>query len=344
MASLSPGAPHLDGVTEHVLVVEQPRPRVGLSTAIAGAVAEAAATGRELVLITPPWTRLTFALELALSGAGTRWVVRTGDQFHDGFTGLGVRWERTRFVDDEPDVTGIPESRRTVAAVLSEDVPPAWWHLPPIDLAGTTPGTLRVTATTLHPATDALELGAGFGALAEGLTGPPRGWGVAEPVTQPWSPRELTRHLRGRMPRASVTVLGGSVSDPILGLLAVQRVDTGVREELTVAVGARRAPPEGFLELLVRQVAATGVRVMAVFWQPGPGGVYRGGGGLPAAVPLGVYLTDPDGLAAGGSLALGAGIVPMPAGHGQGGWLPFGGPDPFGQLAEVLLVGGRGSG
>lgn len=228
MASLSPGAPHLDGVTEHVLVVEQGRPRVGLSTAIAGAVAEAAATGRELVLITPPWTRLTFALELALSGAGTRWVVRTGDQFHDGFTGLGVRWERTRFVDDEPDVTGIPESRRTVAAVLSEDVPPAWWHLPPIDLAGTTPGTLRVTATTLHPATDALELGASFGALAEGLTGPPRGWGVAEPVTQSWSPRELTRHLRGRMPRASVTVLGGSVSDPILGLLAVHRVDTGV--------------------------------------------------------------------------------------------------------------------
>jgi len=70
----------------------------------------------------------------------------------------------------------------------------------------------------------------------------------------------------------------------------------------------------------------------------------RGGGGLPAAVPLGVYLTDPDGLAAVGSLALGAGIVPIPAGHGQGGWLAFAGPDPFGQLAGVLLVGGRSSG
>jgi len=344
VAPLTTGRPVTDGATEHVLVVEQGRPRVGLSTAIAGAVGEAAATGRELVLITPSQTRLTLALELALSGAGTRWVVRTGDRFHDGFTGLGVRWDRTRFVDDEPDVTGVPESRRTLAAVLSQDAPPAWWHLPPIDLTGTTPGTLRVTATTLHPATDALELGASFVALSEGLTGPPRGWGVAEPVTQPWSPRELTRHVRGRMPRASVTVLGGSVSDPTLGLLAVQRVDTGVREELTIAVGARTAPPDGFLEPLVRRVAATGVRAMTVFWQPGRGGVYRGGGGLPAAVPLGMYLTDPDGLAAVGSLALGAGLVPIPAGHRHGGWLAFGGPDPFGQLAQVLLVGGQSSG
>ncbi len=31
-------------------------------------------------------------------------------------------------------------------------------------------------------------------------------------------------------------------------------------------------------------------------------------------------------------------------GQGQGGWLAFAGPDPFGQLAEVLLVGGRSSG
>jgi hypothetical protein len=67
-----------------------------------------------------------------------------------------------------------------------------------------------LSGLTGHPAAD-LELGGACAAVAEALTGgPPTGWGLHEPATQPWSTRELTRLARSRAPApSSLTLVAG---------------------------------------------------------------------------------------------------------------------------------------
>ncbi|MGH3993058.1 MAG: DUF6177 family protein [Pseudonocardiaceae bacterium] len=172
--------PAADRSTGKALCVEQGRPVVGLATWLADAYAVATQQERQLLLITPATTRITFPLETVLAGSPHRWAARAGlNRFYDGLSGRPLRWDGETFAPiGEAAVQDVPAAQR-----------------------GPDEGRLRLDISVLHRATESLEVGGTVEDCASTLLGTaPAGWGVAEPATQLWSLRELTRFCRDRPP------------------------------------------------------------------------------------------------------------------------------------------------
>ena len=232
MSAPAIGHPAADRATAEALVVEQNRAVVPLSGWVADAAVAAVRSGRLLQVLTLPDSAITYPLELMLADVGGQWVVRDRTGFRDGFTGAPLDWTGTRFA---PSDGSLPE----VAAV---------------DLRC---GGLELQVTTLHPADDGLELGATAAAAIRALTGAdPAGWGTAEPVTQPWSRRELTGVCRERAPDPTALVVVGGAGDRLaLGRLFVARVNAGVLEELRLSGPSVTAVAEAELDVLAGVLA-----------------------------------------------------------------------------------------
>jgi hypothetical protein len=235
------GHPAADRETPEAVVVEQDRRVVPLSGWLADAAVTAVRGGRVLQVLTPARSRITYPLELLITDGHAEWVVRDGvEQFRDGITGAPLRWNGARFV-----ATGNAA--------------------PPVAPQS---GSLEVQITALHQASDALQLGLSSEAAMHALVGdPPSGWGVAEPVTEPWSPRELTRHCHERSPEPTTVVIVGGEGAAV-GSLEVTRVDTGVRERLRLAGPASTAVGQEAIEDLAAAVAGK-TRSMIVASHPG---------------------------------------------------------------------------
>lgn len=262
--------PACDRATPEAVVVEQDRTVVPLSTWVADAAVFASESDRVLQVLTPAHSRITYPLELLLGDVGAQWVVREGrERFRDGLSGLRLRWSGGRFVTD---VDAAPP----VAA-------------PPV-AAEPGSGDLEVQITTLHPASSALELGSTAVAAVRALTGAePVGWGVAEPVTQPWSPREVTAHCRGRAPSpAQLVVVGAGV----LGQLRADRVETGVLEQLRLSGPAASSVGRAAVDDLVAELAGT-ARSVVVAAQPGRLDGLRAPAPTPPALPYGILIGHP---------------------------------------------------
>lgn len=169
-------------------------------------------------MVTPGYSQLTYPLELTMIDGLGQWVARDvdGRGFRDGLTGDTLRYDGARFVSD-PDAGAIPPR---------PDLPP---HA----------GSVQLQIETLHRPSEMLELGASTAAAWRALTGAdPLGWGIAEPVSQPWSRRELTSMARSRAPEpTSMIVVDGEPGRLALGTLTVERVSTGVVERLRGAGG-----------------------------------------------------------------------------------------------------------
>jgi hypothetical protein len=256
--------PAADRATSEALIVEQDRTVVPLSTWVADAAVQAAATGRVLQVLTPAHSRITYPLELLLQDAGAQWVLREGpERFRDGLTGFRLRWNTQRFLTDL-------------------DAPP-----PVPDEAQPGSGDLEVQISTLHPALECASLGASVETVVRTLTGlPPAGWGVGEPVTQPWSPRELTAHCRERAPAPTRLVVVGSA---LVGQLRVQQLDTGVLERVRLSGPPAAVVGQDLVEALAAQLADT-VRSMIVAAQPGRLHGLRSGCPAPPTLPYGILL------------------------------------------------------
>jgi hypothetical protein len=256
--------PAADRATSEALIVEQDRTVVPLSTWVADAAVQAAATGRVLQLLTPAHSRITYPLELLLRDAGAQWVLREGpEQFRDGLTGFRLRWNAQRFTTDL-------------------DVPPPAPHK-----AQPGSGDLEVQVSALHPEDESAPLGASTETVVRTLTGsPPAGWGIGEPVTQPWSPRELTAHCHERAPAPTRLVVVGPA---IVGQLRVQQVDTGVLERVRLSGPPAAVVGQELVEALATQLADT-VRSMIVAAQPGRLHGLRSGCPAPPALPYGILL------------------------------------------------------
>lgn len=255
--------PAADRATPEALVVEQDRSVVPLSTWVADAAVEAAATKRVLQVLTPAHSRITYPLELLLRDAG-QWVVREDrERFRDGLNGFQLRWSGVRFVTD------------------LDAQPPD----PPDPRPGS--GDLELQVSTLHAATESLELGVSTAAVFQALTGTaPAGFGVAEPVTQPWSPREVTAFCRDRAPSPSqLVVTGGGV----LGQLQVSRVDTGVHEQIRVSGPAAAVVDQSVVDALAAEVALS-ARSMIVAAHPGRAGGLRLNAPTMPALPYGILI------------------------------------------------------
>jgi hypothetical protein len=279
--------------------VERSRPVVGLDPLLTDVLETAA--GRQVALVTPPATRITVPLEAALARGPHRWVVR-GAPFTDGLTGAPVRWDGGAFADAGPAPAPVPVG------------------------AG---GALRIDVTALHPA-DALT---DVGGLAEGATavllgGPPTGWGVAEPVSQPWTRRDATRFCRDRAPRSSTLVVVAGLR--AVGLLTVRLTAAGVHERLRLATGADRAPDRAGLDDLAAGLVAGGARSLTAVWHPGPADTTRAPGPAPRPVPLGMLVTA-DRLPHLARTDPPFDVTPL----GSGGWVRLGTADPHAELARL---------
>jgi Family of unknown function (DUF6177) len=264
--------PTADWETPAALIVEQDRPVVGLNSWIIDAHATAVDTNRRLFLVTPDSSRITYPLEALLADQTAQWVVHTRESaYYDGIAGQPLCWNGRSFA---------PDPNRPAAKPIS-----------PLSSAG--PGTLRLDVTALAAATEDLRLGGIISDITASLTGTePNGWGVREPVTQPWSRRELTAFARSRAPKpTSLVIVAGPHHQPLTGVFGIERVNTGI---LTRTRIARALPdyPSGpqlrELDELAATIAAHQIRVMIAAWQPGAPDGTRAPRLTPPSTPLGI--------------------------------------------------------
>jgi hypothetical protein len=256
--------PAADRVTSEVLVVEQDRSVVPMSTWIVDAATTAANSDRVLQLLTPGYSRLTYPLELLLRDTNADWVVREGpESFRDGLAGFVLRWNGARFAPDlevQPATPVNPEPGS---------------------------GDLELQLSIVHAAREELELGAATEAAVRAVTGAdPTGWGVAEPVSQPWSRREVTAHCRERVPKPTNLLVVGRGT---VGRLSVQRTDTGVVERVRLCGPPAGTVQQDAIESLVTEVADN-ARSFIVAAHPGRLHALRSSAPTLPALPYGILI------------------------------------------------------
>jgi hypothetical protein len=230
-----------------------------------------------------------------------------GAPFADGLTGAPVRWDGGAFADAGPAPAPAPAGPG---------------------------GALRVDVSALHPA-DALT---DVGGLAEAaavvlVDGPPTGWGVAEPASQPWTRRDATRFCRDRAPRSSTLVVVAGLR--AVGLLTVRLTGAGVLERLRLAAGGEAAPDPAVLDALAAGLADRGARSLTAVWHPGPDDTTRAPGPAPRPVPLGLLVTGerlPAVLRADPPFD----VSPL----GGGGWVRLGRAGPHAELGRLASAAG----
>lgn len=222
------GADHPSALVEtaKVRVVAVDSPVVGLSAAIANALAAGARDSRSLQVLTPASSHITHPLRKVLTASGCRWVVEGPDGGHyDGLTGMPLFWE---------DGLGFQARRDGAPPALAE--------------RRGDPG-LALDLHFIHPA----EANLCLGEMVEHTTklmcgGPPTGWSTNEPALMAWDPGRLTDLCRGRAPNPTRVVFSGP---GFAGTLNVSRVVEGVKESLSLVAGDadHAALPELLAEL-----------------------------------------------------------------------------------------------
>ncbi|WP_342668120.1 DUF6177 family protein [Streptomyces violens] len=222
----------VDVVTDRAAVVIQNRPIMAATSWFTDVLRAAAASGRELQVVTPPDTRLTLPARSLLDGLPARWVVRAPDGgYYDGRSGAVLHWHEGHFT---------PLHTSGNAAVAD-----AYAACPDPNPQGER--QLLLSLRTTHRADERLLLGGALEVAWEALTGaPPAGWSTAEPVNLPWAPRQLTELARTRAQKSAPTwlVTVGAADHPAIATLRITRTPAGVEEHVTLAVGytAGRAP------------------------------------------------------------------------------------------------------
>ncbi|MDX2761406.1 DUF6177 family protein [Streptomyces europaeiscabiei] len=236
--SAGSGQPAVDVVTEHAAVVLVDRPVVALTSWLAEIMRTAVASRRSLQIVTPPGVRLTTAARTTLARVPNRWVVQDPEcGYYDGLSGAVLRWQdgafSPAFAQDGTAAVAAAFTRPASGTASSPADGPA---IRPADEA---PGRqLIVALRTVHRADEGLLLGGALEAAWEALTGTaPAGWGTAEPVNLPWSPRQLTDLARERMPEPSQLVVVGTPDRPAMATVRVTRTTKGVEEDVVLTVG-----------------------------------------------------------------------------------------------------------
>ncbi|MFD4943984.1 DUF6177 family protein [Streptomyces sp. NPDC058239] len=214
----------VDMLTDRAAVVIQGRPVIAATTWLTDVVRNTARTARELQIVTPPGTRLTFPTRTLLDGLPSRWVVRDPEcGYYDGLSGAVLHWHGARFTP-VPAGDGSPR--------IADAFRPR-------------PGTegerqLLLSIRTIHPADERLVLSSALEQAWRTLTGaPPAGWSTAEPVNVPWSPRQLTDLARTRAQQSLPTWIAavGAPDRPAIATVRIARTRIGVEEHITLAIG-----------------------------------------------------------------------------------------------------------
>ncbi|MER6424485.1 DUF6177 family protein [Streptomyces sp. NPDC001137] len=227
--------PAVDVLTDSTAVVLADRPLVPLTSWLSDILRTTVQANRALHLVTPPHVRLSLPLRTALGGAPNRWVVQDpAGGYYDGLSGVRLAWLGGTFT---PPGT-------TVADAFTASTTPAGQR------------QLTVSFRTVHAADTDLQLGHALETAWRHLTGaPPSGWGTAEPVNLPWSPRQLTDLARNRAPAPTHLIAIGTPDRPAIATHRITRTTAGVAEDTTLTLGYT-TPAEVPLESL-ESLAAT---------------------------------------------------------------------------------------
>jgi hypothetical protein len=219
-------SPGVDLITEKVAVVMQDRPVIGMSAWLSDAVASAKSAGREVQLVTPKSSRITWPVRSTLfANPHSRWVV-TGDdgEYFDGLNGTRLKWNGELFIARSTVGQGEQNADLHPDFVVQEQ---------PF-------GQLQLTVRVRHKPVASLVLGRVAERLFTAASGSgPAGWSTSEPVTQPWSPEALTEYCRDRAPQPTWLVLAGQPGAefrPSVGTLEARRTQSGLDETVTLAV------------------------------------------------------------------------------------------------------------
>ncbi|MFI7065457.1 DUF6177 family protein [Kribbella sp. NPDC050124] len=219
-------SPGVDLITENVAVVMQDRPVIGMSAWLSDALTSAKMAQRDVQLVTPKSSKLTWPVRSTLfKGAFSKWVVTGEDgEYFDGLNGVRLKWNGDMFIARSAVKPGEQSSDLHPDYVIQED---------PF-------GQLQFTVRVRHKPVDSLVLGRVAERLFTTATGSgPAGWSTSEPVTQPWSPEALTEYCRDRAPEPTWLILAGQPGAefrPSVGTLEARRTKSGVDETVTLAV------------------------------------------------------------------------------------------------------------
>ncbi|MFF6997324.1 DUF6177 family protein [Streptomyces sp. NPDC008313] len=219
-AAPAPAVPAVDVLTDSTAVVLADRPLLSFTAWLSDVLRAAADANRALHLVTPPHVRLTLPLRTALSGVPNRWVIQDpAGGYYDGLSGVPLAWRGGTFA----------QTGTTLAGAFTAHTEP------------TQERQLTVSFRSVHAPAPDLCLGRGLAAAWQHLTdSAPSGWGTAEPINLPWSPRQLTGLARHRAPSPTHFLAVGHPDRPAIATLRTTRTTVGVAEDVTFTLGYGR--------------------------------------------------------------------------------------------------------
>ena len=230
------GTPAVDVLTATTAVVIQDRPLVAMTSWLSDALRTATTTDRALQIVTPPTSRLTLPTRTALHGLPNRWIVRDPQHgYYDGLSGAVLHWKDGTFTPAQDEKDTVQIAKAFTATATSGD------------------RQLALNLRTRHPADENLVLGRALETAFQHLTGAsPAGWSTAEPVSIPWSTRELTDLARSRAPRPTWLIAVGRPDRPAIATMRVLRTSAGIEEHITLTLGygGDETPPLDAIEEL----------------------------------------------------------------------------------------------
>ncbi|GAA1347355.1 DUF6177 family protein [Falsarthrobacter nasiphocae] len=254
------------------IVLRSDAPLVGHTQWLAKALSEAKTSGRGFVLLTPNTTKITRSLSRLLSEVGAGWIVE------DGRGG----W----FVGD----TGQRVSRRPDGIFEGEDSVSD--HYAREGLAQDR-GGIFLRAEALRPRRITTTVGHLAEAVCTELTGSaPIGWGVQEPVTQPWSVKDISStYSREKAAGHFLHFVGPLGERRLTGSLQIQKPRNGVVEHVEAAL--ERTEPltlderVSLAHMLHGQSVRWGTAFQLVGGDPGVVAPFYTGAPVPAAAVFG---------------------------------------------------------
>lgn len=198
--------------------VLQDKPVVALTSWIARSYAAAVDSGRQFAVLTPSTATITLPLAVLLGEPGCRWIATSPtNDLYDGFTGRTLEW-----------------AAKGVAPKAEESVEPHFLLTEP-----EAAGYAHVRAEIVHQASYGARVGVFTQSVVESLTGSaPLGWGLHEPVSEPWDATAVSDFSLDRSPRSTRLVVvgapgsGSSRGVPTIGVLTVERTASAVIESV----------------------------------------------------------------------------------------------------------------
>lgn len=198
------------------VITESRAPVIFVNPSRVNLLTTGARDGRRVVLVTDEYSKLTPLFAELWRDAGAYWIVKDAQGgMRDGFDGR--RLERVEDAWSGARITSL------------DDVALNYLRAAGIDAL-----EIFATVSMRLPARASTELGEALVQISEAtIAAGPRGWGLGEPVGDPWDRGELTTYVRERMPADTAVCVG---APDLTGSIQAARTRHGIEEVTNVHV------------------------------------------------------------------------------------------------------------